>query len=212
MDAGKDDEILMCKKWFILDDEYGGKSKKEDKRLKELTSKEFINVREPYGRVSLDIRRLAVFCGTSNETQLLNDPTGNRRQIPLHILDIDHELYNQCDKAALWRELYYMFQAGCEHTILKEDIIKLNQATEMFKLSTPEDDLINKKLSPSSETSIGEWMSLTDIQQYLMLETKFNYLNTQRIGSILTTLGFRKERRGKRGQLVMMYNIYKNFE
>jgi hypothetical protein len=212
MDAGKDDEILMCKKWFILDDEYGGKSKKEDKRLKELTSKEFINVREPYGRVSLDIRRLAVFCGTSNETQLLNDPTGNRRQIPLHILDIDHELYNQCDKAALWRELYCMFQAGCEHTILKEDIIKLNQATEMFKLSTPEDDLINKKISPASETSVGEWMSLTDIQQYLMLETKFNYLNTQRIGSILTTLGFRKERRGKRGQLVMMYNIFKNFE
>jgi len=212
MDAGKDDEILMCKKWFILDDEYGGKSKKEDKRLKELTSKEFINVREPYGRVSLDIRRLAVFCGTSNETQLLNDPTGNRRQIPLHILDIDHELYNQCDKAQLWRELFHMFQAGCEYTILKEDIIKLNQATEMFKLSTPEDDLINKKLSPTSETSIGEWMSLTDIQQYLMLETKFNYLNTQRIGSILTTLGFIKERRGKRGQLVMMYNIFKNFE
>jgi hypothetical protein len=212
MDAGKDDEILMCKKWFILDDEYGGKSKKEDKRLKELTSKEFINVREPYGRVSLDIRRLAVFCGTSNETQLLNDPTGNRRQIPLHINDIDHDLYNQCDKAALWRELYQMFQAGCEYTILKEDIIKLNQATEMFKLSTPEDDLINKKLSPSSETSIGEWMSLTDIQQYLMLETKFNYLNTQRIGSILTTLGFRKERRGPRGQKVMMYNIFRNYD
>jgi hypothetical protein len=212
MDAGKDDEILMCKKWFILDDEYGGKSKKEDKRLKELTSKEFINVREPYGRVSLDIRRLAVFCGTSNETQLLNDPTGNRRQIPLHILDIDHDLYNQCDKVGLWRELFHMFQAGCEYTILKEDIIKLNQATEMFKLSTPEDDLINKKLSPNSETSIGEWMSLTDLQQYLMLETKFTYLNIQRIGSILTQLGFRKERRGARGQKVMMYNIFRNYD
>ena len=212
MDAGKDDEILMCKKWFILDDEYGGKSKKEDKRLKELTSKEFINVREPYGRVSLDLRRLAVFCGTSNETQLLNDPTGNRRQIPLHILDIDHDLYNQCDKAALWRELYALFQTGAEYTILKEDIAKLNASTEMFKLSTPEDDLINKKISPSSETSIGEWMSLTDLQQYLMLETKFTYLNIQRIGSILTSLGFRKERRGPRGQLVMMYNIFRNYD
>jgi predicted P-loop ATPase len=212
MDAGKDDEILMCKKWFILDDEYGGKSKKEDKRLKELTSKEFINVREPYGRVSQDLRRLSVFCGTSNETQLLNDPTGNRRQIPINILDIDHELYNQCDKAALWRELYALFQTGAEYTILKEDIAKLNAATEMFKLSTPEDDLINKKISPSSETSIGEWMSLTEIQQYLMLETKFNYLNIQRIGSILTSLGFRKERRGPRGQLVMMYNIFRNYD
>ena len=210
MDAGKDDEILMCKKWFILDDEYGGKSKKEDKRLKELTSKEFINVREPYGRVSLDLRRLAVFCGTSNETQLLNDPTGNRRQIPLHILDIDHDLYNQCDKAALWRELYCQFQLGCEHTILKEDIAKLNAATEMFKLSTPEEDLIHKKIQPGGSTSYGEWMSLTDIQQYLMVETKFNYLNTQRIGSILTALGFQKERRFLNQSKVMMYFVSRN--
>lgn len=210
MDAGKDDEILMCKKWFILDDEYGGKSKKEDKRLKELTSKEFINVREPYGRVSLDIRRLAVFCGTSNETQLLNDPTGNRRQIPLHILDIDHELYNQCDKVGLWRELFCMFQAGCEYTILKEDIIKLNEATEMFKLSTPEEDLIHKKLQPGGATTYGEWMSLTEIQQYLMVDTKFNYLNMQRIGSILTSLGFYKERRILNQSKVMMYYVSRN--
>jgi predicted P-loop ATPase len=210
MDAGKDDEILMCKKWFILDDEYGGKSKKEDKRLKELTSKEFINVREPYGRVSNDLRRLAVFCGTSNETQLLNDPTGNRRQIPLHVLDIDHDLYNQCDKAALWRELFHMFQAGCEYTILKEDIMKLNEATEMFKLSTPEEDLIHKKLQPGGYTTYGEWMSLTEIQQYLMVETKFNYLSIQRIGSILTSLGYEKQRKMLNQSKVMMYFVSRN--
>ena len=208
MDAGKDDEILMCKKWFILDDEYGGKSKKEDKRLKELTSKEFINVREPYGRVSLDLRRLSVFCGTTNETQILNDSTGNRRQIPIHILDIDHELYNQCDKAALWRELYFMFQDGVQYTILKEDIEKLNAATEMFKLSTPEEDLIHKKLQPG--TTSGEWMSLTEIQQYLMLETKFNYLNTHRIGTLLSLLGFVKDRKTMGGSKITMYYVYKN--
>ena len=208
MDAGKDDEILMCKKWFILDDEYGGKSKKEDKRLKELTSKEFINVREPYGRVSLDLRRLSVFCGTTNETQILNDSTGNRRQIPIHILDIDHDLYNQCDKAALWRELYFMFQDGVQYTILKEDIEKLNAATEMFKLSTPEEDLIHKKLQPG--TTSGEWMSLTEIQQYLMLETKFNYLNTHRIGTMLSLLGFVKDRKTMGGSKITMYYVYKN--
>jgi hypothetical protein len=65
--------------------------------------------------------------------------------MPIHILGIDHELYNQCDKEALWRELFCMFQRGAEYTILKEDIERLNAATEMYKLSTPEDDLINKK-------------------------------------------------------------------
>jgi predicted P-loop ATPase len=210
MDAGKDDEILMCGKLIINDDEYGGKSKKEDKRLKELTSKEYINVREPYGRVSVDLKRLAVFCGTSNDTQILSDATGHRRIIGINILGINQELYNQCDKVGLWRELYCMYQMGAEYKILGDEILELNEATEMFKLSTPEDDLINQKLQPGSSTSYGEWMSLTEIQQFLMLETKFNYLNTNRIGQILTKLGFIKERRGKRNQLVMMYFVSRN--
>jgi predicted P-loop ATPase len=210
MDAGKDDEILMCGKLIINDDEYGGKSKKEDKRLKELTSKEFINVREPYGRVSVDLKRLSVFCGTSNETQILSDATGNRRIMPIHINDIDHDYYNQCDKEGLWRELFCMYQMGAEYTILKEDIERLNAATEMYKISTPEDDLIHKKLTPGSATSYGEWMSLTDIQQYLMSDTKFNYLNTNRIGQILTSLGFEKQRRILNLSKVMMYFVSRN--
>jgi predicted P-loop ATPase len=210
MDAGKDDEILMCSKWFINDDEYGGKSKKEEKRLKELTSKEYINVREPYGRVSNDLKRLSVFCGTTNEMQILSDATGNRRQLPIHINGIDHDLYNQCDKEQLWRELYCMFLSGAIYTILKEDIAKLNESTEMFKLSTPEEDLIHKKLQPGSATSYGEWMSLTDIQQYLMADTKFNYLNTNRIGTILTSLGFDKQRRVLNQSKVMKYFVSRN--
>jgi predicted P-loop ATPase len=210
MDAGKDDEILMCLKLIILDDEYGGKSKKEEKRLKELTSKEFINVREPYGRVSLDLRRLAVFCGTSNETQILNDPTGNRRQIPIHILGIDQNEYNKCHKVALWREIYAMYRNGWDYTVLRQDIEDLNQSTDAFKHSTPEEDLIHKKLSPANSESYGEWMSLTDIQQYLMIETKFNYLNTQRIGSILTALGYTQDRKRRGNSIVRMYLINKN--
>ena len=208
MDAGKDDEILMTKKLIILDDEYGGKSKKEEKRLKELTSKEFINVREPYGRVSTDLRRLSVFCGTSNEMQILSDPTGNRRQIPIHIRNINHDFYNQCDKVELWRELYAMFNAGHQYTILKDDILLLNESTETFKLSTPEEDLIHKKLEVGNR-SHGEWMSLTDISQYLMMETKINYLNIQRIGSILTSLGYMKEKKKRGGSVILHYFVSK---
>jgi hypothetical protein len=210
MDGGKDDEILMCLKWFIMDDEYGGKSKKEEKRLKELTSKEFINVREPYGRVSMDLRRLAVFCGTSNETQILNDPTGNRRQLPINILDINKDEYNKCDKEGLWRELYAMYINNWDYTVLHEDIQELNESTNTFKHSTPEEDLIHKKLQPGNSSSYGEWMSLTDIQQYLMIETKFNYLNIQRIGSILSSLGFEKDRKRRGNSLVTMYFVTKN--
>jgi hypothetical protein len=53
-------------------------------------------------------------------------------------------------------------------------------------------------------------MSLTDIQQYLMIETKFNYLNIQRIGSILSSLGFEKDRKRRGNSLVTMYFVTKN--
>jgi hypothetical protein len=50
-------------------------------------------------------------------------------------------------------------------------------------------------------------MSLTDIQQSLIAETKLTHLNLQRIGSILTSLGYEKQRRTKDNSKVMMYYV-----
>jgi len=208
MDAGKDDEILMTKKWFILDDEYGGKSKREEKRLKEITSKQWINVREPYGRVSVDLRRLAVFCGTSNDVQILNDPTGNRRIIPIHILSIIQDKYNQCDKEMLWIELHQLYKSGYDYTILKNEIIQLNTNTKNFKQSTPEEELIFDKISPGNGNS-GEWMTITAIIQYLIEGTKFNTLNSIRIGILLTNHNYESKRLRKDGGEVKSYLVAK---
>src|SRR5690606_8591490 len=93
LDAGKDDAILMTQKLIIMDDEMGGKSKKESKHLKELTSKQVFTLREPYGRMNVDLQRLAVLCGTTNDLEILND-LHNRRQIPIEVYGIDHEAYN----------------------------------------------------------------------------------------------------------------------
>jgi predicted P-loop ATPase len=204
MDAGKDDEILMTKKWIILDDEYGGKSKREEKKLKELTSKEWITVREPYGRVSVDLKRLAVFCGTSNDTQILNDPTGNRRVLPIHILGINQEKYNRCDKNQLWHELYRMYKAGYVHTILKDEIALLNTNTESFKQPTPEEELVYENLAPG-DANFGEWLTVTSIIQYLILGTKINTLSSTKIGIILNNSGYKSDRMRRNGPPVKHY-------
>jgi predicted P-loop ATPase len=204
MDAGKDDEILMTKKWIILDDEYGGKSKREEKRLKEITSKAWINIREPYGRVSVDLRRLSVFCGTSNESQILNDPTGNRRILPIHINSIDHELYNQCDKEMLWTELYSLYKSGYDYRILNDEINELNSNTEDFKHASAEEELISLKLNKGTQ-SFGEWLTITEIIQFLISDTKFNTLNNTRIGIILSKQGFEKKRMKKGSGVVTVF-------
>lgn len=206
MDAGKDDEILMTKKWIIMDDEYGGKSKKEYTRMKEITAKEWVNVREPYGRVSCDLRRLAMFAGTSNDMQILNDPTGNRRVIPIHILNIDRSKYNQVDKEMLLHELHALYTRGYCYTILNDDIASLNANTDQFKMSTPEEELISQKLMPG-RPDLDEWMTITAIIQYLIGDSKINALSNTRIGMLLTSLGFIKRRMKMNGTVVTAYHV-----
>lgn len=195
MDGGKDDDILMTKLWVIMDDEFGGKSKKEEKRMKEITSKQIITVREPYGRVHVDLRRLAVFCGTSNDTQLLNDPTGNRRMLPIHILSIDIEKYNAVNKEELFRELYSMYVSGYDHRILHSEIALLNENTADFKQSTPEEELILMKLQKGHEGDTeSEWLPISRIIQYLIAETKIQRMSNTRVGMILTKLGYERKK------------------
>lgn len=207
MDGGKDDEILMTKKLIILDDEFGGKSKREEKKLKEITSKQWINVREPYGRVSVDLRRLAVFCGTTNDLQLLNDPTGNRRVLPIHILGIDHDKYNSCDKSELLQELYSIYKTGYDYSILKNEIAILNSSTEEFKQSSVEEELIINNIAPGGE--FGEWMNITAIIQYITAATNIRLSNT-RVGMVLSTMNFPKQRKKVSGVVVTVYSVTKN--
>lgn len=206
MDAGKDDEILMTKKLIIMDDEYGGKSKKEYTRMKEITAKEWVNVREPYGRVSCDLRRLSMFCGTSNDMQILNDPTGNRRVIPIHILDIVRAKYNECDKEMLFHELHALYLDGYDYTILNSDITDLNANTDQFKMSTPEEELIAGKMMPGNSQA-GEWLNITQIIQYLIADTKVNILSNTRVGMLLTSMNYQKKRMRMNGTIVTAFFV-----
>src|SRR5690554_3979506 len=210
MDSGKDDEILMTKKWIIVDDEMGGKSKREAKKFKEITSKQWINVREPYGRVTVDLRRTAMFAGTSNDLQLLNDPTGNRRYLPVHVLNIDQAKYNECDKSELLWELNNLYQSGYDYTVLKEDIEKLNKATENFKESTPEEEFILTYVAKPTNRHDGEWLPISVIIEYLKVASGYrSYLNNQRIGQILSKMNYTSKSKRYEGVPMKVYHIRK---
>jgi hypothetical protein len=109
LNDGKDDRILMTEKLILLDDEGGGKSAKDAKAYKELTSKDVFNLRKPYDTCNGDYKRLSVLCVTSNDPQVINDNTGNTRILPIDVRSINHDLYNSIDKDALFcqlRDLY----------------------------------------------------------------------------------------------------------
>lgn len=211
LDSGTDDELLMTQKLLICDDEFGGKSKLEAKKLKELTSKEYFTLREPYGRKNVTLKRLAVLCGTSNDDLLLNDPTGNRRIIPINVESIDHEAYNSIDKKLLFIEAYHEWKNGYDWNLTREDVDNLSKNTIQFEQIRPEKELIMRYFKESTlaeplESVVG--MQATEIKAHIE-RASGQRLSIAKIGQELKALGFEQVNRRINGHPRKVYQVVK---
>lgn len=211
LDAGKDDDILMCKKLIIMDDEFGGKSKKENKRFKELTSKHTFSIRAPYGRVSEDLTRMAALCGTTNDFNLLDDPTGNRRILPINVKSINHSQYNEIDKCALFMSFYDLFKSGFNWNLSHADIKELNDSSDEFQSTNMEAELILSYLAvpDSNMAHEGIMMTNTEIKNYLETWSKQKIFSTNKLGMELKSLGFTQQIIKYSGKAIRVYFVKK---
>lgn len=194
LDNGKDDEILMTKKLIIMDDEMGGKSKNEEKTLKLMTSKQTFSIRAPYGRVAEELLRLALLCGTTNNEEILNDPTGNRRILPVNVIDIDKEKYNKIDKDLLFYECWLLYEQGFDYTLSKVDIQILKESSYQFKQSSTEEELVSKYYGVPTENS-GQYVSQktnSEILSYIQTNSQTK-LSQTKLGMILKQMGFEQK-------------------
>lgn len=183
LDRGKDDELLMCENWIILDDEMGGKSKKDEKLFKDLTSKQEFSLRAAYQRSNRKYRRLAVLCGTSNDMQLISDPTGNTRILPVNVISMNHDLYNSIDKIALLMEVVRCYEAGDKWELTRDELKRLEEASDEFRPIAFERELICKFFAQGSTP-----MTSTDIKIKIETETSQKILNMKMFGTMLTKL------------------------
>lgn len=196
LDKEKDDELLMTESLVIMDDELGGKSKQDALKLKNITSKQYFSLRRPYGDHNEKILRLAVLCGTSNYSEVLVDPTGNRRIIPIEVHDIDKELYNSVDKKELMMEAFRAYKAGFDWRIGSNDIEFLNKDDVKYEMVSRERELVAKFFEQTDSDSLR--LSTTEI--LVEIEKLTNQrLNITSVGRELGKLGFmqRTTRDGK---------------
>jgi len=195
LDRGKDDEILMCRKLILCDDEFSGKSKLEYKHLKQYASTQFFNLRQPYSRKFEDYRRYAVLCGTSNENEIINDPTGNRRIIPINLISINWQDYEKIDKIDLLMEAYYIWKTEGDSSwqLNKGEITQLSMSSadnEQVDTAAEALDVVFEKPTASE----GTWMTATEVRDKILkhLEVKFA---ENRLGIALGKAGFEKKKK-----------------
>lgn len=180
-----DMNIMLTQKLIVMDDECGGKSKKDAMHLKSMLSKQTFTLREPYGKMNIDLKRLAVLCGTTNDLEILNDPTGNRRMIPIEIKWIDFDRYNKINKTHLFIEAYHLYKNGFDWQVSGKDIEKLAEKNDKFNETSSEYELIIQYYKPGNEAQL----TATEIKVWLERHTN-QKLSLKRIGMELKRCGF----------------------
>jgi hypothetical protein len=194
--------IMLTKKWLVLDDECGNKTKKDALHFKSLLSTQVFTVRKPYGHNSEDIRRLAVMCGTSNYTGLLNDPTGNRRQIVVEIQNIDFIELDKIDRTELLMEAYHLYFDLFDWKIEGSNIDRLAKQSENFNEISSEKETLQKYFT-FSETG---FMTTTEIKNRMEILTVQKY-SLRKIGLELTNLNYKRLIKKINGVPVYGYKI-----
>jgi predicted P-loop ATPase len=209
LDAGKDDELLMTQKLMLMDDELGGKSKKDHARLKELTSKETFSIRKPYARDNEDFKRLASLCGTTNEMEFISDSTGNRRLIPIDVISINHGLYNSIDKDDLFIEIFHLYNGGFKSDLTTEDVETLNSCSGQFEQQNETAGLIEEVFKkPEFKNSNQNVVELTATKIAIEIEKVTNKKAYKvPVGKELNSLGFDFETKKVNGNRVKLYKV-----
>ena len=176
--------------------------------LKHLLQKPVANLRKPYGSSIQEIRRYASFIGTSNQKDLLTDPSGSRRFIcievtaPINInVTINYrQLYAQAMEAITKGERYWFDDT--DEAILKE-------SNREFEQISPLEQLFHCYFRSPEKGETGEWMTSMGIIEYLQVKSKTIALSNSSIstfGRILkkNQIESKRTKRGMQYEVMML--------
>jgi predicted P-loop ATPase len=210
MDGDKDHLTLMTTKALIMDDEFSGKSRREEALFKELSSKQEITIRKPYARKAETHTRIAALAGTTNDENIKNDQTGNRRIIPIHVSSIDWDAFYAVDKVDLIIEIYHEWKKiGDGWMMTSDDILKLNFSTDRYKDICPEEELLIKYFDQPKKTTTDQYMTNTEILNELSgkLTGSSIRLSGRKLGQVLKAHGYSFKQVKIKGTPTWVYEI-----
>ena len=134
--------------------------------LKNIITLSSVKIKRPYGRHVEDFPRRASFIATTNQTDVLTDPSGSRRFLSVELtgpIDVStplnyEQLYAQAMQALHQHESYYF---GPVET---QQIMEWNRR---FSVKTPAEQFFLDYFEPATNDRDGCWMSASAIFEFL---------------------------------------------
>lgn len=134
--------------------------------LKNIITLSSVKIKRPYGRHVEDFPRRASFIATTNQTDVLADPSGSRRFLGVELtgpIDVStppnyEQLYAQAMRALHQHQPYYFSQ---------QETKVIAESNRKFSVKSAADQFFFDYFEPATSTTDGEWVSASAIFGYL---------------------------------------------
>ena len=118
----------MANYMLIMDDEMDSHGPKDAEALKAVLTSKAIDSRPLFTDLRVKLPRRASLCGTGNNPQVLSDPTGNRRLLPIEITSIDFNIIDSVDRKKMIAEASLLLDNGYDIELSSNDKAYLSTA------------------------------------------------------------------------------------
>ncbi|HYW21548.1 MAG TPA: VapE domain-containing protein [Nodularia sp. (in: cyanobacteria)] len=188
--SDKDERMKMHRFWCLEWSEFETVYKRKDiNQLKAFLARSHETFRTPYDRLPKEYKRSCVFSGTTNENEILNDPTGNRRFwiIPCAgTIPID-DVQKMRDR--IWASANALFKSGYKYQLNDEDEISREVQNQEYEVSHPWADILDEFVKYKDYVTTQECFKELGIDPVHQ-----NPGNQRQITSILKKLGLTADR------------------
>lgn len=158
----RDAELSLNRFALINIDEFDQISDTQQGFLKHILQKPVVNMRKPHATAVLEMRRYASFIGTSNQKDLLTDPSGSRRFICIEVTDtIDNA--QAIDYEQLYAQAMYELDHGERYWFDQAEERMMTENNREFEQQSIEEQLFYRYFRPAKGKEKGEWLSPAEI-------------------------------------------------
>ena len=194
----KDTAIHLSECLIINLDELSNLNRKQSGQLKEMITKSNINVRKAYGKRSKGFIRRSSFVGSTNEDLFLWDETGSRRFLCFEATTINYK--HDVNMNLVYAEAKHLLENGEKYHFDRDDILKIEENNEAFKVKTIEERKIragafkSKKSDEEKEGYVYEHKLRVHEIFYRLFQKEARRSDLVRLGKVLTKMEFESKK------------------
>ena len=169
LDVNEKKQTLQAMHNFLLInlDEFNQISPKiQEGFLKNVIQLPSVKMKRPYGKHVEDFKRMASFIATTNEVNVLSDPTGNRRFICVQLKAPINTKYKP-NYEALYSQAYQLVMKGEQYWFNAEEIKEVMAHNRQYEIVPPAMMYFNEYYEVAPNETEGKWTSPTAIYDHL---------------------------------------------